>query len=507
MPEISKREELTYKPTESTNHAILGKLTGPCADVINCTRNGRRYSNHLWETVLNDELVKEQFANGGIFGELGHPETRLETDMEKIAVCMPKPPVKNKDGLLIGTWDILDTPNGKILKTLVDYGYKVGISSRGDGEVYETSEGEEVDGDSYVLKGFDIVIIPAVKAARLEALKESIGGKTLKQTLLEQYNSSNDAQKKVIDETLDTLGIKLMKKEECVNSEKSCADKEEKTEEKHVEKQCEAVDDGAIEIIKCLQEALTQKKDLETKVLNLQNQLAVSDTKVERLNEDINTYKEEINKLTSECAKSKELGEKINALTESLQKKDSIIRSYRNRVKQFSETCTSNITKYENLNESLNQKSNEISRLKESLNASNNQVDKLQNQLHTSKETLKSKIEEFNQKIAKANKLIESCKSTVNTTIDRYIKSKAIMLGVTPQEITNRLTESYTIDDIDKVCEDLKKYTLNISSLPFSVDNRVKKVTITESVKEPLGSPSNPDDMIDESLLTILNEK
>lgn len=503
MPELRTQEEFKYSVPETSNKASLGKLIGPCADIINCTRNGRKYSDRLWKRVMQDELVKEQFENGGIFGELGHPETRLETDMEKIAVCMPKPPVEDKQGHLVGTWDILNTPNGRILKTLVDYGYKVGVSSRGDGEVYDTDEGEEVDPDSYILKAFDIVIIPAVKAARLEALKESIGGKTLKQTLLEMYNNSTTKEKSIMDETLDSLNIKLTKKE-CTNSKKDCADiKEETTEEEHKEEKEEAIDDGATEILKCLQEALKQKKELETVVLNLQNQLAVSDTKVERLNEDINQFKNKIKDLSIECQKSKDLESKVAILTENLNKKEKTLNAYRERTKALSNTSKEYANKCQSLNESIASNSTEVKQLKESLNASNDKVAMLQLQLDNSKDRLINKVNEFNQKITKANELIESYKSTITQTMERYIESKAIMLGLTSQEIKNRLSESYTMGEVDKVCDDLQQYTLNINSLPFNVGkSKVKKVVVTESKNDRL-SPINSDDIVDEGFLKL----
>ena len=174
-----KDENLKYETSKKDNSAILGTLVGPCADIINPTRNGRNYSEELWEKTFNSEIVKEYFENGGIPGELGHPETRSETDIEKIAINMKEPPVKNKQGLLEGRWDILDTPNGRILKTLVDYGYKIGISSRGTGEVYsDDNTGDEyVDEDTYDLQAFDVVLLPAVKAARLTPVYESLGNK------------------------------------------------------------------------------------------------------------------------------------------------------------------------------------------------------------------------------------------------------------------------------------------------------------------------------------------
>ena len=58
--------KLQYDNTASTSSkgkAILGRLTGPCADIIHSTRNGRKYSQKLWEKVFSDPIVKEYFES------------------------------------------------------------------------------------------------------------------------------------------------------------------------------------------------------------------------------------------------------------------------------------------------------------------------------------------------------------------------------------------------------------------------------------------------------------
>ena len=125
-------------PEEKQARGILGRLYGDCADIKMPTRNGRGYSEEVFDNSFKEGTVaSELLKNGGIPGECGHPADRTEIDMEKIAIMMPEKPRKDKNGKLIGYWDILDTPNGRILKTLCDYGYKLGISSRGSGEVSE----------------------------------------------------------------------------------------------------------------------------------------------------------------------------------------------------------------------------------------------------------------------------------------------------------------------------------------------------------------------------------
>lgn len=212
MLESIQNEELEYQkisPEEQQRRGILGRLVGICADFIDPTRNGRHYSEQLWEKTFNDPIMKERIENGVCFGELCHPTDREETDMEKIAVCLPEVPKKGKDGKLRAVFDILDTPNGRILKTLCDYGSKLGVSSRGSGDTYTGMDGnEEVDPDSYTCQGFDIVLIPAVKAARLQYVTESLGNKkSLRESLQDMVNSASDADRKVMEETLGALQL------------------------------------------------------------------------------------------------------------------------------------------------------------------------------------------------------------------------------------------------------------------------------------------------------------
>ena len=100
-----KKEELQLNDTVKLNkdgRPILGRLYGPCADIVSPTRNGRMYDEAVWDKVFQNPIVKEYFECGGIPGELDHPADRLETCSEKIAIMMPEPPKKNDKGQLIG---------------------------------------------------------------------------------------------------------------------------------------------------------------------------------------------------------------------------------------------------------------------------------------------------------------------------------------------------------------------------------------------------------------------
>ena len=201
------REELILNDKikfDSKGGAILGVLEGPIADPKHPTRNGRLYNERLWENVLSNDIVKEQFANGGILGELDHPKDRDDICTEKVAVIMPEPPTRNKNGEYIGKFNILDTPCGRIVYTLAKAGFKLGVSSRGNGD-YDEYTGE-VDPDSYDFTCFDVVVLPAVKDARMKLVTEDFKKqKTFNTLLKEQLDRSSAEDKRIMNETLSNI--------------------------------------------------------------------------------------------------------------------------------------------------------------------------------------------------------------------------------------------------------------------------------------------------------------
>lgn len=212
MLESITNREMEYQklsPEEMQKRGILGRLIGTIADFTNPTRNGRLYSEELWDKAFDSPIMKEKIENRCCLGELGHPTNRSETDIEKVAICLAEVPKKNK-GVLQGVFDILDTPNGRILKTLCDYGCKIGVSSRGEGDTYVDFDGQEsVDPNTYSLECWDAVLIPAVQAARPAYVTESLQkpALSLTESLNKLVEESSDEDKKVMKETLSNLNL------------------------------------------------------------------------------------------------------------------------------------------------------------------------------------------------------------------------------------------------------------------------------------------------------------
>lgn len=500
---IKKNEELVLDDSVKVNkkgEAILGILEGPCADVINPTRNDRQYDEELWINVFNDPIVNEYFECGGILGELDHPAERTETDTSKVAICMPEKPKKDKSGKLIARFDILDTPNGRIVYTLAKYGYKLGVSSRGNGDVYEAYDGKEhVDPKTYELKAFDIVLLPAVKAARL-SLKESVGNKSFKQAIKECLEKANKDEKRTMVESLRNLKIDY--KLETVNNRKQ-VNESVKSSVTNIA----AIDNGA-QVVKELQKQIKENKLLRESFETVQKQLSVCYAKETSLTEQIESLKadkidkSEINNLKAE----------IDILTEQLADKEKQLARANQRFTQLSESAKSKRSQEKSLNESISQKDNKIKALNEQLLKVQNEKSQIERDLRESlaeeKKNSAIKAKEYSSKVEKAKTLIEQYKTKANKAVDRYIDIKSQMLGLSVPDIKNRLNENYSFSEIDTVCEQLQGMSLAMSKLPINLSReKLNKVRVTESKETIKPKGFNYDDEVDESLLRLAGLK
>ena len=598
---------------EKAKRHILARLYGPIATCKEKTRNGRGYNRELWEKALADEIFQEKIANKSLFLELGHPTDREETDMKMVCACIPEMP-KIVNGDLYAYVDVLDTPSGKLLKTLLDYGFVPGISSRGSGDIMAN---DEVDPETFFLETFDIVQLPAVKKARLAMCESLSNKKPLKAVLQESYNAANDEDRKVMKETLDKLDISLGEdvdpdvpfapdpsdeenlllekvdeeeeddekeeddeeedddkeaeddededsaeedaevtdaytvdaliaqlkdydgdlslefkpiviedKEYTVTSlefddsedgkivvdinynipeetegednklpedenpevEAEVSSNEEPAPEKEVEESEEAVDDGDEEVIESLKEMVRQKDELVEEVRSLKNQKTVSDAEVNDLKEQLEKYKTGFMRVSELASKSTALDKEVKSLKEQLEVKTSTINDLQTKIKTHTR-----------LTESVKANEANVKSLTEKLVA-------VQAEAEKSEAALRDKLEESKKATQHNANIAKKYKAQCTALTERYIATKANMLGVRPTDITSRLAENYTLDDIDQVCEDL----LNMGRPVFGLGLGKPKVTINESVvPTKKANPVDPNNgyEIDDDLLILAGLK
>ena len=161
-------QDVEYICEENENGKKNYKIKGVFmqADIKN--RNGRVYPMD----VLNKEVERynKQYVNEKrAFGELGHPEGPT-VNLDKVSHMITKlyPDGKN----FIGEAKIMSTPMGEIVKTLMDEGAKLGVSSRGMGSLDQKNGANYVRNDFYLATAADIVADPSAPNAFVEGIME-----------------------------------------------------------------------------------------------------------------------------------------------------------------------------------------------------------------------------------------------------------------------------------------------------------------------------------------------
>ncbi len=128
------------------------------ADAVN--KNRRMYPRDILES--NVKRLKDAVTNRGLIGELDHPTDSI-IHFENASHLVTK---LWWDGqTLMGEGEVLDTPSGKVLRSLMNAGVRVGISSRGVGNGSTNEDGVLVIGESYKLITFDAVADPSTFSA------------------------------------------------------------------------------------------------------------------------------------------------------------------------------------------------------------------------------------------------------------------------------------------------------------------------------------------------------
>ena len=131
-------------------------------------KNGRMYPFK----TLQREVAKydENFiTKGRALGELGHPEGP-SINLDRVSHKIES--LKEEGNNFIGRAKILDTPNGKIAKSLLDEGVSLGVSSRGMGSLRKEDGCNIVEDDFMLATAADIVADPSAPDAFVDGIME-----------------------------------------------------------------------------------------------------------------------------------------------------------------------------------------------------------------------------------------------------------------------------------------------------------------------------------------------
>lgn len=132
--------------------------------------NGRVYpTNEIAKAV---QECQDKIKTGNyIMGELNHPES-LSINLANVSHAITE--IRMSGDNAIGKMKLLNTPAGQIAKAIIEGGVRLGVSSRGTGNVNESGD---VTDFSFVT--MDIVSTPSAPDAYPNVVSEAMGSKKI----------------------------------------------------------------------------------------------------------------------------------------------------------------------------------------------------------------------------------------------------------------------------------------------------------------------------------------
>ena len=202
------REQLTFNQAniqvlEESGPDGHGKnlyLKGICIEGNKRNANDRVYPLHEISKAVN--TINEQIKSGNsVLGEVDHPDD-LKINLDRVCHSVEGMWMEGDTGC--GKLKILPTPMGELIKTLLTSGIKLGVSSRGSGNVDDRT-GHVSD---FEIVTIDVVAQPSAPNAYPKAIYESLMNLKYGHRLLEvakEAGEDNKVQKYLKNEVVKLI--------------------------------------------------------------------------------------------------------------------------------------------------------------------------------------------------------------------------------------------------------------------------------------------------------------
>lgn len=172
-----------------------------------CIEGDRRNANEriypLYEIKRAVDAINKQISEGySVMGEVDHPDD-LKINLDRVCHTVENMWMEGHAGC--GKLKILPTPMGNLIKTLLQSGVKLGVSSRGSGNVDDRT-GHVSD---FEIVTIDVVAQPSAPNAYPHAIYESLMNMKYGHRLLEVAKEAGEDNK--VQRYLKSEVIKLIK--------------------------------------------------------------------------------------------------------------------------------------------------------------------------------------------------------------------------------------------------------------------------------------------------------
>ena len=195
MSSLYLRENLTFNEARlQILHENEGKdlyMKGIC--IQGGIKNANQRTYPVQEIAKATKTLNDQISSGySVLGEVDHPDD-LKINLDRVSHMITEMWMDGPNGY--GKMKILPTPMGQLVKTMLESGVKLGVSSRGSGNMNEYGSGEVSD---FEIITVDVVAQPSAPGAYptpiYEHLLNTKGGNMAKGLAAEVRNDAK-AQK------------------------------------------------------------------------------------------------------------------------------------------------------------------------------------------------------------------------------------------------------------------------------------------------------------------------
>ena len=185
--EYDKEKTLNEAAANNGRYIMRGVLQK--ANTLN--QNGRVYPIDILEREVRN--YQKFIAENRALGELDHPDSSV-VELKNASHIVREAYMQGD--ICYGSVEILDTPSGKILKSLVDSGVTLGISSRGVGSTKKEGDYQVVQ-DDFQLICWDFVTEPSTPGAFM--MKE---GKEINENDLNRHFTKSDRIDRIFNDII-----------------------------------------------------------------------------------------------------------------------------------------------------------------------------------------------------------------------------------------------------------------------------------------------------------------
>lgn len=484
MAEVSK-----INAAEEKKSSILGTFTGKCCDAAVFNNNSMKLNRELFEKLLDSDEYKDAIEHGYYIGFLGHPEDPGCQDFKDGCIVLKSMELRDDDEIY-GTFDLIDTPVGRIVKSFIDAGVEWGISIRGAGDV--DSEGN-VDPDTFVFRGYDLVAFPAYNDA-IPKFQQIAASKNLDDQV--NYKRVCAAIEKNISEVSTVTSIEAMQKQFTPDSEQykklearkedigvgtedECPEYSDEDREEIMGKKLQAVTDMYID-------QLNENKELKATLATTKKQYDREIQSIKRITASQNKLMQ--SKLDTITASNEELKIKQrNWVVASRQLRSQLAQSEAKNseiIKDLESARKNNLIykqKIESSTSDIKAKDSEIAELRSRLNktvvASTNATKEASNRGEQIS-NLKAQVSSSDKTISELEARVVACEEMLHSYQQAYANIYANAIGIRASGLS--VTASTSVSELENLIQGATN-TANLGLAPSFSDELLPEEVVSEN--------------------------